>query len=374
MKLLLLLVSLVGLVYGINTAAVATFADANWNCVTAACTSRVTAGTFQDNYECAEFVSRSIAAGGAFPGLSDTSAQSSFGSYDLSGTTYDLLWVSSGEGGPLGLEDALKAMGWTNVGTDCSTSIKAGYVAIVNGADGPRSHTFVGVGENLGDAHNNAQYHVDGCFYGTPNAIYAPPGGTPTIQPAGCKEVYTVNTALNLRSAASTTASILAVMTAGSTVYDMTGKETAADGYNWRNINYNGKLGYAADTYLTAVAPCVTQQYYCVTASPNLNLRSGPCTTYSALTIIPKGDSVTSLSDTLTSGCGYSWRNVNFNGIVGYAANTYLEACTPLGEYQSVNGSIVWPLNPGACANASDASVVVVGFLSLVLLAVTMFF
>jgi len=293
----------------------------------------------------------------------------------LNGKTYDLLWVSSGEGGPLGLEDALKEMGWVDVGTNCATSIKAGYVAIVNGADGPRSHTFVGVGENLGDAHNNAQFHVSGCFYGTPNAIYAPPGGAqPPVQPAGCKEVYQTSVSLNLRSAASTTASILVVMPAGATVYDMTGKETAEGGYNWRNINYNGRLGYAADTYLTAVGPCVTKQYFCVTASPNLNLRSGPCTTDSALTVIPKGDSVTSLSDTLTAACGYSWRNVNFNGIVGYAAEAFLTPCTPLGEYQSVNGTIIWPLDPGACANASDASVVVVGFLSLALLAVTLLF
>jgi len=370
-----LLLSLVGLVYCLNTAAVASFADSHWNCADDACDSRVTAGTFQDNYECAEFVSRSISAGGAFPGLADTASQSAFGSYSLDGKTYDLLWVSSGEGGPLGLEDALKALGWVNVGTDCSTSIKAGYVAIVNGADGPRSHTFVGVGENIGDAHNNAQYHVSGCFYGTPNAIYAPPGGsTPSAQPPGCKEVYEVNVALNLRSSASTTASVLVIMPAGATVYDMTGKETAADGYNWRNINYNGQVGFAADTYLTAVAPCVTQQYYCATASPNLNLRSGPCTSDSALTVIPKGDSVTSLSDTLTSGCGYSWRNVNFNGIVGYAANEYLVACTPLGEYQSVNGTIIWPLDGGPCANSSDASVVVVGFFSVALLAVTLFF
>jgi len=369
------LVSLVGLVYSLNSAAVTTFADSHWNCADQACTTKVSAGTFQNNYECAEFVSRSISAGGAFPGLADTDSQASFGSYSLNGKTYDLLWVSSGEGGPLGLEDALKEMGWVDVGTNCATSIKAGYVAIVNGADGPRSHTFVGVGENLGDAHNNAQFHVSGCFYGTPNAIYAPPGGAqPPVQPAGCKEVYQTSVSLNLRSAASTTASILVVMPAGATVYDMTGKETAEGGYNWRNINYNGRLGYAADTYLTAVGPCVTKQYFCVTASPNLNLRSGPCTTDSALTVIPKGDSVTSLSDTLTAACGYSWRNVNFNGIVGYAAEAFLTPCTPLGEYQSVNGTIIWPLDPGACANASDASVVVVGFLSLALLAVTLLF
>lgn len=143
-----------------NYGTVASYADAHWNCATAACTSTVAAGAAQSNYECAEFVSRSLAAGGYVPGLSAGAAQSSFGSYAYGGNTYDLLWCSQKEGGPLGLEDFLKASGWRTVSVTAA-NVQKGAVVFMRSW----GHVVIGVGSNLLDAHNNARYHVDLNYY-----------------------------------------------------------------------------------------------------------------------------------------------------------------------------------------------------------------
>jgi len=149
-----------------NGATCQKFADANYLCSTAACTSKVAVGSGQSNYQCAEFVSRSIASTGKIPNLTSGAAQSAYNNYSYKGKTYDLLWTSHRTGGPLGLEDFLIAAGWKSGGSvkDCS-------VVFVDGAEGAWSHVAVGVGSNLLDAHNNARYHVATSYY-TVNAVY----------------------------------------------------------------------------------------------------------------------------------------------------------------------------------------------------------
>jgi len=356
----------------LDTSAVSSFADATWNCVDAACGGRVSSGTFQSNYQCAEFVSRSLAAAGVFPGLTAHSSQSAFLNYKYSnGKTYDLLWVSSVQGLPLGLEDLLKVMGWTNMGSSC-TGVNAGYVGVCQGADGPHSHVWVGVAPNTVDAHNAARFHVPCNFYQN-QAIYAPPGGvtpSPVPQPIGCKGVYTISGDVNLRASASISGSVILVMTAGSTVYDMDGLTTPSGGFNWRHVSYNGQLGYAADSLLTKVKDCAAPQSYCVTATPNLRLRSGASATSTAVTSIPTGGSVTSLSTTLTAAGGYHWRHVSVGGLTGYCADEYLKPCTPLGAY-SLNTTAV---DPADCSNphVSNANTVF-GTLFLMLVVVLFF-
>jgi hypothetical protein len=146
--------------------AAVTFADANWNCATAACTSRVAAGAAQPNYECAEFVARSLAAEGKVPGLTSSSSQSAYGSYRAkNGQTYDLLWVgvdASGyndEGIP-GLYQYLTQNGvGTNIGNTPSSAVPGDVTFHFEG----QGHTglLVQTGSNpLADFHNNARYHV----------------------------------------------------------------------------------------------------------------------------------------------------------------------------------------------------------------------
>jgi len=149
------------------------FANANWNCANAACTSLVSVGSGQPNYECAEFVARSLAAGGLIPGITPGASQNAYYTYKYKGTTYDLLWVSSKQGGPKGLEDLLIVLGWKHMGTSTS-NIHAASAIMCHGSSGNYGHTVVGVGNNVVDAHNVARYKASGSIY-TINAIYNPP-------------------------------------------------------------------------------------------------------------------------------------------------------------------------------------------------------
>jgi len=367
------LLAVIGVAFGLNGALVTSFADANWNCVDPKCTSRVSAGTFQDNYECAEFVSRSLSAAGVFPGLTPSSAQSAFGNYKYSnGKTYDLLWVSSVQGLPLGLEDLLKEMGWKAQGTSCS-GVTAGYVGICTGSDGPHSHTWVGVGANLADAHNSARYHVACDFYPN-NVIYAPPGGStpvPVPAPTSCVAEYTTTTAVNFRSSASLSGSVILVIPNGATVYDVSGTTSSSGGYTWRHLSYNNQEGYAVTEYLKFVKDCAAPATYCITATPNLRLRSSPSTSASTVTSIPTGGAVTSLSTTLTSANGYQWRHVSYGSVSGYCANEYLKACTPLGAYTNVNFTNI---DPGECSTPAGGASTIFATLFLVFFAVVLLF
>jgi len=139
--------------------------------------STVSEGQAQPQYQCAEFVARCLAAAGHI-NLDPLADQSAYGSYTWNGQTYDLLWVSSQQGGPQGLEDFLRAVGWQNVGADPSSVVDCSAL-MVNGAHGPYSHTCVGIGSNVVDAHNMARYHKDGGYYHI-NAIWNPPSWAPT--------------------------------------------------------------------------------------------------------------------------------------------------------------------------------------------------
>jgi hypothetical protein len=137
-----------------NQSSVLDFSDKQWDCTTVDCTQHVPAGTMQPDYECAEFVARSLAAGGCIP-LSPTAPQSDYASHD----GFDLLEVTS-------LSAYLQKNGWTNVGTD-PNSVRLGY-AVFGGYSGPMQHAVVGVSDGTVSAHNAAQYHVPAAneFYG----------------------------------------------------------------------------------------------------------------------------------------------------------------------------------------------------------------
>jgi hypothetical protein len=130
----------------------------------------VPAGSAQSGYECAEFVSRSLASAGYLT-VGATDPQGSYSNYNYGGSTYDLLWTSSKSalGGPLGVEDLLIALGWSTGGSvqDCSA-------ILVVGSEGYETHIVVGVDTNVIDAHNMARYHVNSNFYDI-NNVYNPP-------------------------------------------------------------------------------------------------------------------------------------------------------------------------------------------------------
>ncbi len=72
----LALSALLNACFASNVTATVEFANDNWNCAVADCSSHVQEGQYQPNYQCAEFVARSLAAGiGPWPFISSISVE-----------------------------------------------------------------------------------------------------------------------------------------------------------------------------------------------------------------------------------------------------------------------------------------------------------
>ena len=142
-----------------------------------------------------------------------------------------------------------------------------------------------------------------------------------------------VNTSLNVRSGASTSASIIGTLKNGANV-DITGESG-----NWYKINYSGKVGYVSKNYVkkgttpqsqpkpeekpqteTKVTGTVTG------ITTTLNVRSGASTSASIIGTLKNGAKVD-----ITGESG-NWYKINYNGRVGYVSKDYVKkggATTP---------------------------------------------
>jgi len=148
------------------------FADEQWSCATPSCSSHVCTGCGQPQYQCAEFVSRSLASAKLIP-LDPLAPQAHFGAFRAHGKTYDLLWVSHKQGGPLGLDDYLHDSGWHSCGA-ADSCVKDCSALMVVGSEGSYSHAVLGIGKELCDAHNMARHHVSPSTYKI-NNVWNPP-------------------------------------------------------------------------------------------------------------------------------------------------------------------------------------------------------
>jgi lysozyme len=193
-------------------------------------------------------------------------------------------------------------------------------VLIAVGADGPDSHTAVGVGNNLLDAHNNAQFHVASNFY-TADAIYQPPGLSPIVS-GGQLCLQVVWSYVNVRS--SPCGAVVSQMTVGQKT-TLRGGDRATqctlDGvsYTWVPIEfYSGWI--VSEALEVCSGTCVK-----VTAS-TLNVRSTPCgTAVTTLTQNTQKDvTSTELAVANCFGATYLWVEVSEGWISAY----YVSACT----------------------------------------------
>ena len=124
---------------------------------------------------------------------------------------------------------------------------------------------------------------------------------------------------LNLRDKASTSGRILTTIPKGKTVTILSEK----DENGWYKVSYDGKTGYVSRSYLTTSnsTPAVSKTG---TATENLNLRDQPGTSGKILTTIPKGKTVTILSEKDENG----WYKVSYGGKTGYVSGSYLTTST----------------------------------------------
>lgn len=86
---------------------------------------------------------------------------------------------------------------------------------------------------------------------------------------------------------------------------------------DWYYISVGGQNGYVSAEYISISGGAPAQQKGTVTAS-SLNMRSGPGTSYSRITTLPRGTVVTVLS---ASG---SWYQISVGGQTGYVTSEYL--------------------------------------------------
>ena len=118
---------------------------------------------------------------------------------------------------------------------------------------------------------------------------------------------------LNLRDKASTSGAILITIPKGNTVTLLSDKSSNG----WYQVSYEGKIGYASGTYLQEN---VTNATSLGQTTENLNLRQQANTNGSILAIIPKGETITLLSDKDANG----WYQVSYLDKTGYVYGDYI--------------------------------------------------
>ena len=130
--------------------------------------------------------------------------------------------------------------------------------------------------------------------------------------------VTTASTSLNVRSSPSTTSTILAALNKGShiTLLSKSG--------SWWKVEYGKNLqGYCHADYITVIEGTPARV---ATQSGSLNVRTGPGTSYSVRTQLPKGENVIRLSSQ------NGWSRILYHGTrTGYVSDTYLSGSTTTG-------------------------------------------
>ena len=138
-----------------------------------------------------------------------------------------------------------------------------------------------------------------------------------------------VNTSLNVRSGASTSASIIGTLKNGAKV------EITGESGNWYKINYSGKVGYVSKNYVKKGTTPQSQQKPeekpqtetkvtgTVTGiTTTLSVRSGASTSATIIGTLKNGAKVE-----ITGESG-DWYKINYNGKVGYVYKSYIKKGT----------------------------------------------
>lgn len=132
---------------------------------------------------------------------------------------------------------------------------------------------------------------------------------------------------LNMRTGPGTSYAVILIIPKGA---EVTVTDTSS---TWFKVSYGGKSGYTSSSYLTATAPSSSELPVRYTTA-DLNLRTGPGTSYSIILTMPKGSKVYVLDSK------YAWPKVRYGAREGYAGPSYLST-TPPGHRRQ--GHLLWP-------------------------------
>lgn len=122
----------------------------------------------------------------------------------------------------------------------------------------------------------------------------------------------TIKSEANIRSGAGTNYDKLGVAKVGT---ELTITGISSDG-KWYKVDYNSKTGYVNRNMVT-----VDEVEYSATATVtgDVNVRSGPGTSYTKLGLAKKGEELT-----VTGMTGTGWYQISYNGKTGYVAGNYV--------------------------------------------------
>ncbi|NLD20277.1 MAG: SH3 domain-containing protein [Clostridiales bacterium] len=172
----------------------------------------------------------------------------------------------------------------------------------------------------------------------TPTEPSAPEGTTDPAETE--KRVGTVNASdgLFVRSGPGTNYGKIGAFDNKKT-FDITGEEKSTAGVIWYKLTYGGKTGYVCGTYVTVTTgenaaeettkpEPVTFQMGTVNTSDGLNVRTGPGTGYSILTVLNDKTSVVIIGSEKASN-GKTWYKYQYSSSrVGYVCSDYMTVKT----------------------------------------------
>jgi hypothetical protein len=166
------------------------FAETHWNWTAWNDPTAVAFGADQDNYQCAEFVARAMAAAGLIPGLSPNAPQNDYFKYTApNGKVYDLLLITPLPQYNTIYQYMMDAGIATDVGDQPTLARPGDYVVTYAGANGVASHMGLIAtaptpdgGEATVDAHNHARIHYAYHFYAPSHLVELAPDALYKIQ------------------------------------------------------------------------------------------------------------------------------------------------------------------------------------------------
>ncbi len=148
---------------------------------------------------------------------------------------------------------------------------------------------------------------------------------------AATTDKLTTICSLNLRSSASTSASVLTTLPSGASV------TLLSDSTNgWAYVSYSTYKGYCSTAYLNL--PSGSTATMSGKTTDAVNLRSGKGTSYSSLAVIPNSTTVT-----VTDNSDEDWAKVTYSSKSGYVKKDYLTVMFALSADEAVTPSYSYP-------------------------------
>ncbi|MCX4746111.1 hypothetical protein OG455_11360 [Kitasatospora sp. NBC_01287] len=160
------------------------WAEGHWNWTAWNDSTPVAFGADQDNYQCAEYVARALAAAGLVPGLGPDDPQDDYFHYTApNGTTYDLLLISDVAPYHTLYDYLMDSHLGTDIGDHPEDARPGDVVVTYAGPGNTKSHTGLvvtaadGSTEPTVDAHNRARSHYGYHYYAPSHLVRIDPLG-----------------------------------------------------------------------------------------------------------------------------------------------------------------------------------------------------